>query len=52
MSNEKILFSNDLIAVKETAIGYYYLERKGRDSVAIFLIRKNNVIATAKSLRT
>lgn len=43
MSNEKILFSNNLITVKETAIGYYYLERKGRNSVAIFLIRKNNV---------
>ena len=43
MSNEKIIFSTDWIAVKETARGYHYLERKGRDSVAIFLVRKSNV---------
>ncbi|MEQ8753566.1 MAG: NUDIX domain-containing protein [Coleofasciculus sp. G1-WW12-02] len=41
MSKEKIIFRTDWITVKETARGYHYLERKGRDSVAIFLIRKS-----------
>jgi len=40
MNKEKIIFGTDWITVKETARGYHYLERKGRDSVAIFLIRK------------
>jgi 8-oxo-dGTP diphosphatase len=41
MNKEKIIFSTDWITVKETAWGYHYLERKGRDSVAIFLIRRS-----------
>ena len=40
MSRERILFSSQWIAVKETAKGYQYLERKGRDSVAVFLLQK------------
>jgi ADP-ribose pyrophosphatase YjhB (NUDIX family) len=42
MSKEKTIFSTDWISVKETARGFYYLERKGRDSVAIFLVKKSN----------
>lgn len=43
MSNEKTIFSTDWISVKETARGFHYLERKGRDSVAIFLVRRSNL---------
>ena len=42
MSHVKILFSTQWIAVKETAKGYHYLERKGRDSIAVFLLRKSD----------
>lgn len=41
MSKEKIIFRTQWISVKETAKGYHYLERKGRNSIAVFLIRKN-----------
>jgi len=40
MSKEKVIFRTNWIAVKETASGFHYLERKGRDSVAIFLLRR------------
>lgn len=43
MSQVKTIFTTDWIAVKETARGYHYLERKGRDSIAIFLVRKSKV---------
>jgi len=43
MSHEKTIFSTDLIVIKETPRGYHYLERKGRDSVAIFLVRSRNL---------
>ena len=43
MSNAKTIFSTNWISVKETDKGFYYLERKGRDSVAIFLVRKSTV---------
>jgi ADP-ribose pyrophosphatase YjhB (NUDIX family) len=43
MSNEKTIFNTDWIAIKETDRGYHYLERKGRDSVAIFLVRRSNL---------
>ncbi|MGB3561260.1 MAG: NUDIX domain-containing protein [Geitlerinemataceae cyanobacterium] len=43
MNPEKNIFTTNWITVKETARGYHYLERKGRDSVAIFLVRKSNV---------
>jgi len=42
MNNDKTLFSTCWIAVKETPKGFHYLERKGRDSVGIFLLRKSN----------
>jgi 8-oxo-dGTP diphosphatase len=41
MSKAKIIFSTNWISVKETDKGFYCLERKGRDSVAIFLVRKS-----------
>jgi 8-oxo-dGTP pyrophosphatase MutT (NUDIX family) len=41
MSNEKIIFSTEHIAIKETARGFHYLERLGKDSVAIFLVKKD-----------
>ncbi len=43
MRKEKTIFSTHWIAVKETSRGYHYLERKGRNSVAIFLIKKSSV---------
>ncbi|NEQ65299.1 MAG: NUDIX domain-containing protein [Symploca sp. SIO2D2] len=42
MTNDNILFSTCWITVKETPQGFHYLERKGRDSVGIFLLRKSN----------
>ena len=42
MSHVKILFSTQWIVVKETAKGFHYLERKGRDSIAVFLLRKSD----------
>jgi 8-oxo-dGTP diphosphatase len=39
--DEKVVFSTSHIAIKETARGFHYLERLGKDSVAIFLIRSN-----------
>jgi hypothetical protein len=45
MNQEKVLFSTANIAVKETARGFHYLERLGKDSVAIFLVRKNELTA-------
>ena len=41
MSDEKILFSTKAIAIKESPRGFQYLERLGKDSVAIFLVRKS-----------
>lgn len=41
MGNYRLLFSTGWITVKETAKGFQYLERKGKDSVAVFLIRKH-----------
>jgi ADP-ribose pyrophosphatase YjhB (NUDIX family) len=41
MSDEKILFSTKAITIKESARGFQYLERLGKDSVAIFLVRKS-----------
>jgi 8-oxo-dGTP diphosphatase len=39
MDVDKTIFSTKWIAVKETPRKFYYLERKGKDSVAIFLLR-------------
>lgn len=46
MSQEKNLFTTNWITVKETARGFHYLERKGRDSVAIFLVKKSSCTST------
>jgi 8-oxo-dGTP diphosphatase len=40
MSKEKIIFKTNWLTIKETVRGFHYLERKGKDSVAIFLLRK------------
>lgn len=42
MNNDKTLFKTSWLTVKQTPKGFYYSERKGRDSVAIFLIRETN----------
>ena len=41
MSSDKVIFSTDHIAIKETPRGFHYLERLGKDSVAIFLVEKH-----------
>ncbi|AFY79107.1 NTP pyrophosphohydrolase [Pleurocapsa sp. PCC 7327] len=43
MNQEKVICTTDWVTVKKTARGFYYLERKGRDSVAVFLVRKNRL---------
>lgn len=43
MDNEKTIFSTEHITIKETARGFHYFERLGRDSVAIFLIKKSEL---------
>lgn len=40
MSQARTIFSTQWIAVKETTRGFQYLERKGRNSVAVFLLRE------------
>lgn len=40
MIAEKVLFSSHHLAVKETPRGFQYLERRGKDSIGIFLVRK------------
>jgi 8-oxo-dGTP pyrophosphatase MutT (NUDIX family) len=44
MNHQPVLFSTPWITVKETPDGFQFLERKGKDSVAIFLFRRNNVV--------
>ncbi|NET33507.1 MAG: NUDIX domain-containing protein [Cyanothece sp. SIO1E1] len=46
MNQEKVLFSTNWVTVKETAKGFHYLERKGKDSVAVLLLRRNNAISS------
>src|SRR3712207_1305659 len=41
MSVDKVVFSTQWIAVKESPRGFQYLERKGKDSVAVFLLRRS-----------
>lgn len=43
ISQEKTLFSTKRVAIKETSRGFQYLERDGKDSVAIFLIRRRGL---------
>jgi 8-oxo-dGTP diphosphatase len=41
MATDRTLFQTKWIAVKESPRGFQYLERKGKDSVAIFLLRSS-----------
>ena len=41
MDVDRVIFSTPWIAVKESPRGFQYLERKGKDSVAVFLLRKS-----------
>lgn len=38
---DKVIFSTRWITVKESPRGFQYLERKGKDSVAVFLLRNS-----------
>ncbi len=40
MEADPIIFKTDWIAIRKSARGFQYLERKGKDSVAVFLIRR------------
>jgi 8-oxo-dGTP diphosphatase len=42
MNTDKTIFRTKWVSVKETARGFHYLERLGRDSVAVFLLRSQN----------
>ena len=41
MNTDRVIFSTQWIVVKESPRGFQYLERKGKDSVAVFLLRKS-----------
>ncbi|BAY74358.1 putative NUDIX hydrolase [Nostoc linckia NIES-25] len=41
MDADRVIFSTQWIAIKESPRGFQYLERKGKDSVAVFLLRKS-----------
>jgi 8-oxo-dGTP pyrophosphatase MutT (NUDIX family) len=41
MDVDRVIFSTQWIAIKESPRGFQYLERKGKDSIAVFLIRKS-----------
>jgi 8-oxo-dGTP diphosphatase len=40
MDADRVIFSTQWIEVKESPRGFQYLERKGKDSVAMFLLRR------------
>lgn len=42
MNPDQIIFKAKWITVRETSRGFQYCERKGKDSIAVFLIRKSN----------
>lgn len=42
MDADKVIFSTPWIAVKQAPRGFQYLERKGKDSVAVFLLRRSS----------
>lgn len=44
MEGDKTLFSTHLVSLDETVYGFQFLERRGKDSVAIFLVRRNGLI--------
>ena len=43
MEREKTIFCTPRVSLKETPRGFQYLERKGKDSVAVFLIRHSQL---------
>lgn len=43
MDTDRIIFQTKWIAVKESPRGFQCLERKGKDSVAVFLLRKKGI---------
>lgn len=43
METDRVIFRTQWLAVKESPRGFQYLERKGKDSVAVFLLRKGSV---------
>ena len=43
METDRVIFRTEWLAVKESPRGFQYLERKGKDSVAVFLLRKDSV---------
>lgn len=42
MNSDKVILETQWIVVKEAPRGFQYLERKGKDSVAVFLLRKSS----------
>jgi len=42
MNMDRVIFSTQWIAVKESPRGFQYLERQGKDSVAVFLLKKRS----------
>jgi 8-oxo-dGTP diphosphatase len=42
MDADKVIFNTQWIAVRESPRGFQYLERKGKDSVAVFLLRQSS----------
>jgi 8-oxo-dGTP diphosphatase len=45
MNTDRIIFSTQWITVKQAPRGFQYLERKGKDSVAVFLLRRGETPA-------
>ncbi|BAY44372.1 putative NUDIX hydrolase [Scytonema sp. HK-05] len=43
MDTDETIFTTNWVTVKKTPRGFDYLERKGKDSVAVFLLRRNDV---------
>lgn len=42
MNTDQIIFQTEWITVKESVQGFHYSERRGKDSVAVFLLRKSS----------
>lgn len=42
MTDDTILLQTKWITVKQTSLGFQFAERKGRDSVAVFLVRRSD----------
>jgi 8-oxo-dGTP diphosphatase len=43
MNVDKVIFHTQWIAVRESPRGFQYLERKGKDSVAVFLLSRSSL---------